>query len=245
MAKELLTVDEAADYLAVHPMTVYRWCREGRLPAAKLGAVWRIRRAALDDLLRRGAHHQTLVGQLQEFLRVPDDLIAVAETKELLHRLDAAFFQVGEARGGVLVKYYAGEPASADELRVAFSRHGLAVGELERAGRFRFSEEQDPLGGRAAALRRLLDALAGDDRTIWAVFDWVAQVDLAEAERQQAALQDAVDTSRLVVKISVLGAVADEWSAAEQRRAREAHSGMIWLSAGGIILSRRASLPPT
>lgn len=245
MSEELLGVDEVARYLDVHPLTVYRWCREGRLPAAKIGKGWRIRRAALEDLLQRGARNRTLVGQLQDFLRVPDDIIAVVETKELLHRLDAAFFQIGESRGGVLVKFYAGEPASADELRVAFSRHGLTVGELERAGRFRFTEEQDPLGGRAAALRRLLDGATGDDRTIWAVFDWVAQVDLAEAERQQEALKAIVDTGRLVVKISVLGAVADEWSAAEQRRAREMHSGMIWLSPGGIILSRRVPLPPT
>lgn len=169
----------------------------------------------------------------------------MAETATLLHRLDAAFFQVGESRGGVLVKFYAGEPASADELRVAFSRHGLAIEALEREGCFRFTAEQDPLGGRAAALRRLLDAMADDDRTIWAVFDWVAQVDLAEAERQQRALREVVDTGRLVVKISVLGAVADAWSAAERRRAREAHGGMIRLSAGDIILSRRTPLRPT
>jgi excisionase family DNA binding protein len=37
MNQELLTVRQAASRLAVHPMTVRRWVREGRLPAVQLG----------------------------------------------------------------------------------------------------------------------------------------------------------------------------------------------------------------
>jgi len=45
-----------------------------------------------------------------------------------------------EARGGLLVKYHAGEPqASEDDLRAELERHGLEVGRLEREGRFRFA----------------------------------------------------------------------------------------------------------
>lgn len=45
---EVLTVDEVAQYLRVHPMTVQRWCRTGELPAAKIGRAYRIKRADLD-----------------------------------------------------------------------------------------------------------------------------------------------------------------------------------------------------
>ena len=48
---ELLGVEEVADYLGIKPVTVYRWCREGRLPCMKLGRRWRIRRQALEKFL--------------------------------------------------------------------------------------------------------------------------------------------------------------------------------------------------
>ena len=48
-----LTVDQAADLLQVHPETVRRWLRRGRLPNARKvpsGHGWRIPRADLDGL---------------------------------------------------------------------------------------------------------------------------------------------------------------------------------------------------
>ncbi|MCC6630144.1 MAG: helix-turn-helix domain-containing protein [Chloroflexi bacterium] len=45
---EVLTVDEVAGYLRVHPMTVQRWCRIGDLPAAKIGRAYRIKKGDLD-----------------------------------------------------------------------------------------------------------------------------------------------------------------------------------------------------
>jgi hypothetical protein len=139
--------------------------------------------------LRRGERPVTLEGQLRSFLAVPDSVIAVARNVELLHRLDAAFFRVGEARGGVLVKYHAGEPqASEDDLRAELWRHGLEVTSLEREGRFRFAYEPGE-GDRAHTLRRLLGEKAAGGRSLWASFNWMEQVDLEEAQRQQEALQ--------------------------------------------------------
>jgi len=243
ITKDLLSVDDVATYLGVTPITVYRWCRDGRLPSTKIGKSWRIHRSALDDFLRRGQRRQTLVSHLQAFFEVPDHVIAVAETKEVLHRLDSAFFQVGEARGGVLVKFYAGEPATSDQLRVAFTRSGLEVNRLEGEGRLHFCEEEDPLAGRAAALRRILDQMAGDGRTIWAAFDWVEPVDLDEALRQQEALMEIVDANHLVIKTSVLEQVVDTWPPATQRRAQYLHRGTIWLSEKRLALSRVMPTP--
>ena len=39
----LMTTDEVADYLHVHPQVVSKWAKEGRIPAAKIGKYWRIR----------------------------------------------------------------------------------------------------------------------------------------------------------------------------------------------------------
>lgn len=45
-----LTLQEAADRLGVHYMTVYRWVRTGRLPATKVGAGWSVDEADLAAL---------------------------------------------------------------------------------------------------------------------------------------------------------------------------------------------------
>lgn len=46
---DILTLDEVACYLRVTKRTLYRLAQEGRLPAFKLGGVWRFRRAELDQ----------------------------------------------------------------------------------------------------------------------------------------------------------------------------------------------------
>ncbi len=49
--REILTVDQAAAYLQIHKVTVYKYIRAGVLPAAKLGKVYRIYRRDIEALL--------------------------------------------------------------------------------------------------------------------------------------------------------------------------------------------------
>ncbi len=51
--KELLGVEEIAEYFGVKKSTVWRWSREGRIPCLKVGKGWRIRREELEDFLKR------------------------------------------------------------------------------------------------------------------------------------------------------------------------------------------------
>ncbi|MGI8860174.1 MAG: helix-turn-helix domain-containing protein [Rubrobacteraceae bacterium] len=243
--KGLLAVAEVAEYLGVGQVTVYRWCREGRLPCLKIGKSWRIRREAMDDFLRQGEERErTLAAQLRSFLVVPDNVIGIAQTPELLHRRDVAFFKVAEARGGLLVKFHGHESASEGELREVFERNELDVERLEREGRFRFSAEVEPLDGRGDALRRILSEEADTGRTVWATFDWMERVNLGEALEQQEELTRFVGPRQLVVKTAVLQEVADNWPSETQRQAQTLHSGMIWLSEAGLSLSRVTPLPP-
>jgi excisionase family DNA binding protein len=242
--RELLSVEEVAEYLGVVPMTIYRWCREGRLPCLKIGRVWRIRRGTLEDFLKSAERPATLVGQLGSFLTVPDNVIAIAQDRELLHRLDAAFFKVGEAQGGILVKFAGGEPdVLGGEARTILERHGLEVPRLEEEGRFRLSQERGPLHERRELLERLIMEEADSGRTVWASFNWAEHVDLEAALSQQEALTDMFESNQLVVKTAVLEEVADGWPAKAQRRARESHTGTIWLSEAGLSLSRVMPLP--
>ena len=50
--RDILTLEEAAGYLRVHPQTVYRRLRAGTLPGAKVGDQWRLRKADLDEFLK-------------------------------------------------------------------------------------------------------------------------------------------------------------------------------------------------
>ena len=45
----LLSAEEAAERLGVDRATVWRWCREGRIPCLKIGRLWRVRRRFLED----------------------------------------------------------------------------------------------------------------------------------------------------------------------------------------------------
>jgi len=146
--RDLLSAEEVASYLGLRVTTVYQWCREGRLPALKVGKGWRIRRSALDTFLKHSEYSPTLVGQLRAFLRVPDHVVVIAKNPELIHRLDAAFYQVGEAAGGLLVKFTGGEQVSDSVLRHELERHGVEVARLEREGRMRLIPEIDPRSGR-------------------------------------------------------------------------------------------------
>src|ERR671929_2211174 len=123
--KKLLAAAGVASMIGVEETTVYRWCKEGKLPCLKIGDHWRIRRGVLEDFLKESERPRTLVGQLDSFLRVPDSVLVIAQNIDILHRLDAAFFRVGEARGGLLVKFYAGEEHSEEELLSDFEQNGL------------------------------------------------------------------------------------------------------------------------
>ncbi len=241
--REILGVEEVAEYLGVAPISVYRWCKEGRLPCVKFGRVWRVRKAALEEHFRRAERPSTLVGQLDSFLTVPDHVIGIASDLRLLRRLDAAFFQVAEARGGTMVKFYAGEIATTDELRDELERNGLQARRLEAEGRMVLTEERDVGEGRAEALRQLLDERAEEGGTLWASFNWVESIGVEEALREQEELAGLVGEGRLVVKTAVLQEVADEWPPAEHRRARDTYRGTIHISESRLSMSRSAPLP--
>jgi excisionase family DNA binding protein len=46
-----MTVDEVAEYLQLHPLTVRRLARENMIPFFKLGRQWRVKRELLDRWL--------------------------------------------------------------------------------------------------------------------------------------------------------------------------------------------------
>jgi excisionase family DNA binding protein len=244
---ELLAAAEVAELVGVKESTVYRWCSEGKLPCLKIGKNWRIRRGVLEDFLKESGRPRTLLGQLDSFLRVPDSVLALAQTVEILHRLDAAFFRVGEARGGLLVKFYAGEEHSEGELLLDFERNGLQAGRLKRQGRLLMRAEEEPSSGsRWRQLAQLIEEKGGyEGRTVWASFDWVKPLDLETAVEQQRQLGELVDARRLVAKTAAIEEAIDEWRASQLRRVQSMHSAMILASEEQLLLSHATPMPPS
>jgi excisionase family DNA binding protein len=240
---ELLAATDVAGMIGVKETTVYRWCKEGKLPCLKVGKHWRIRREALEDFLKRSERPGTLVGQLDSFLRAPDNVLAIVQNLDILHRLDAAFFRVGAARDGLLIKFYAGEEQSEGELVSDLQQNGLEVGRLRRERRFFMRPEEEPLGGtRGEQLSRLIEE-AGEGRTVWASFDWVRPVDLETALEQQEGLTALLDASQLVVKTAAIEEAIDDWTPSQLRRMQSAHSAIILASEEGLSLSRATPMP--
>jgi hypothetical protein len=203
-----------------------------------------VRREALEDFLKEKERSGTLVGQVGSFLRVPDNVLVVAQNLDLLHRMDVAFFRVGEARDGLLVKFFGGENSPEEELISRLEDNGLAAGRLKREGRLLMKPEEDPLKGREDELGRLVEEGTGGDRTVWASFNWVLQVDLETALEQQQRLADLVGDRPLVVKTAALEEVIEKWPSSALRRVQSSHSGTILAYESGLSLSRSMPMPP-
>ena len=236
----LLSTEEVAEYLGLGQATVYRWCREGSLPALKIGRRWRVRRSALEEFVRKNERSETLVGRLRAFVEVPDNLLAIVQDRELMRKIDAAFFLTAEARGGTMVKYQLEEPRlpSLGEVREKLGQAGLDVEGLEVARRLRFETQGGEPGNRVEEVRRLAEEERSEGRSVWISMNWDLRMGVKEALQQQRALTELVEGSELVVKTTVLEGDLDEWPGAEQRRAQVMHSGTMWLAREGLALSR-------
>ena len=50
---ETYTVEEVAQALKLHPYTIRRLCREGKIPAFKFGGQWRFKKEDIEKLTNR------------------------------------------------------------------------------------------------------------------------------------------------------------------------------------------------
>jgi excisionase family DNA binding protein len=49
-----LSVEEIADYLGVKRDTVYKWIERKKMPAHKVGSLWKFKRDEIDEWVRTG-----------------------------------------------------------------------------------------------------------------------------------------------------------------------------------------------
>ncbi len=50
--KEIMTAREVAEYLNIHPLTVHKYAREGKIPAFKIGTDWRFHKKYIENWIK-------------------------------------------------------------------------------------------------------------------------------------------------------------------------------------------------
>ncbi len=120
-----MTLQEAADQLGVHYMTVYRYVRLGRLPAEKVGGTWEVDPADLEGL-RRGH----------------DRSVRPKRSADWTKRLEARLLEGDEAGAwGVLEGALSSGSAPADVYTDLIGPALVSVGEKWHAGKLSIAEE--------------------------------------------------------------------------------------------------------
>jgi len=56
---EIMTTKDVAEFLNIHPLTVQRMAKGGRIPAFKIGTDWRFQRKALDRWIKEKIEYHT------------------------------------------------------------------------------------------------------------------------------------------------------------------------------------------
>jgi len=90
MSAEVLTTEEAAELLSMHPKTLLRQVREGGIPAARVGRRWKFSRRQLLQWLEQGGNRyeelvdQGLLEATREALAEGGDDVPLPEVKRRL-----------------------------------------------------------------------------------------------------------------------------------------------------------------
>src|SRR5438045_2597478 len=100
--RDIMTPEQAADYLQVNRETIYRYIRDGKLLASKLGRAYRIPKTSLDALLLATSTRPDI--RLREFT---DEEIAAFEeadqltgkSKEIAEQIDRYLEQQPKTTG--------------------------------------------------------------------------------------------------------------------------------------------------
>lgn len=129
--KEMLTVEEVADYLRTTPNTVYRWLRAGKLSGVKIGKEWRIKQEMLISFLDNEKQVGAKSNNCYDLLDPKSEHALVVTTSvEQLYDFEADYFKEGLSRGHRLFKGCWWQRP--DDVRKELDTRGIPVDSLEK-----------------------------------------------------------------------------------------------------------------
>jgi excisionase family DNA binding protein len=67
-SKEILTTKEVAEYLKIHPLTVMKHAREGRIPAFRIGTDWRFHKKHIERWIKEKSAQQFKAKERKELV---------------------------------------------------------------------------------------------------------------------------------------------------------------------------------
>jgi excisionase family DNA binding protein len=158
---DYLTIQEVSSILKIHTNTVYKMCRQGVLPAVKIGKEWRIDRQKLSQFMERGV--PTSSRELKHKLPQTGHVLGFFSNQQEILDFERSFFLSAPRQGYRLLKAcWWQEP---DEVRRALSQAGLPVAELESRGDLVFLdlsqafEQYGPVGAAGAWFKEAASSL--------------------------------------------------------------------------------------
>ena len=131
---EFLTVEEVANILKMHTNTVYKMCREGGLPAVKIGKEWRIEASRFAQFLESGTgvgNTDSGKGILKDIFR-EGHVLGVFTEKEDIPAFELSYFSAAPKKDYLLFKACWWQHP--DDVRSYLSRGGLPVEDMENSG---------------------------------------------------------------------------------------------------------------
>ncbi len=97
MPQDVMTAEQAADYLQTSVYTVKRRARDGTIPAAKIGREWRFLRSELEDWLAQGGTRDSEDAETAPTRTIPETtptMYGTAPLREILQRLKAGLEKI-------------------------------------------------------------------------------------------------------------------------------------------------------
>jgi len=94
MLREILTPEQVADYLQLNKDTVYRYIREGKIAASRLGRSYRIMKSEIDMFLMATSTGKVAREALFKLVEVPADRNRQITSDEVEKDVAAALAEV-------------------------------------------------------------------------------------------------------------------------------------------------------
>ena len=168
----LLTVGEVAVYLKTTTTTIYRWIKDGKLTAVKIGKGWRIDEAQLDAFVHTQHSAQETLSSFWPKIRQNEHLLLIADKNEDVAQFEAAFFERAISEDAFVLKgcWWQDE----DELGEQYRKHGFDLDAMKRDGvlevvDFNRLYKKEGLDGPVNAWRAQAErARAAGRRRLWA-----------------------------------------------------------------------------
>lgn len=99
--EKLLTVTEVAAYLRTTTTTIYRWLKQGRLSAVKIGKEWRISEEQLKSVMSSGSK---ISNSLWDKLNKKEHLLLITEKDSEITEFEVSFFRRALSEGAGIMK---------------------------------------------------------------------------------------------------------------------------------------------